>query len=230
MSYTGIYFYARETYIEFLPPNSSVGLGQGSSGVAFGIERPGGTQVLAGELGERGLRSFVGPISREWGGEKGPWFKMLRLEKAHASSQLSLFSLEYDPRFLAEWHPDLPPQRDGILRGQVLERYAAKLGQREPHAEALIEDVREVHLSLDERQRERLLDACRVFGYVVEAAANTWICDGPRVRLVVRESKDPGGVTAILFALRRAVERDPIVLGKAVLSFDDRTATLVFER
>ncbi|MEE8467484.1 MAG: DUF5829 family protein, partial [Planctomycetota bacterium] len=196
MSYTGIYFYARETYIEFLPPNSSVGLGQGSSGVAFGIERTGGTQVLAGELEERGLRSFVGPISREWGGEQVPWFKMLSLEKAHAASQLSLFSLEYDPRFLAEWHPDLPPQRGGILRGQVLGRYAAKLGQREPHAEALIEDVREVHLSLDERQRGRLLDACRVFGYVVEAAADTWICDGPCVRLVVRESKDPGGVTA----------------------------------
>lgn len=230
VSYTGNCFYARETYIEFLPPNSSMGLAEGSSGVAFGIETPGGTQALAEELDGRGIRSFVGPISRALDGEQVPWFKMLGLEKAHVFSQLSLFSLEYDPHFLAEWHPDLPPQRDGILRGQVLERYAAKLGQREPHADALIEDVKEVHLSLDERQRGRLLDACRVFGYIVEAAADTWICDGPRVRLVVRESKEPGGVTAVHFALRRAVERGPLVLGKAVLSFDDRTATLVFQR
>ena len=119
LSYTGNYFYARETYIEFLPPNSAAGLGQGSSGVAFGIEVPGGSESVAGVLDKGGLRSFVGPISRELEGEQIPWFTMVGLERAHASSQLNLFSLEYDPQFLAEWHPELPPEGEGTHKGRV---------------------------------------------------------------------------------------------------------------
>jgi len=230
MSYTGNYFYARETYIEFLPQSLSIGLAEGSSGVAFGIERPGGTEALAKELEQGGVRSFVDGMSRDLEGEQVPWFKMLGIERSHVSSQFTLFSLEYDPRFLAEWHTDLPPEREGTLREQVLERYAAKLGQRKLRAAALIEDVKAVHLSLDERQRARFVDACRAFRYVVEEDSGTWTCDGPRIQFVVRESEDPGGVTAMVFALRRPLQRAPIVLGKAVLSFDDRTATLSFER
>jgi hypothetical protein len=205
-------------------------LAVGSSGVAFGIETPGGTEALAKVLDERGVQSSVGPISRELEGVQVPWFKMLGIPQPFVSSQLSLFSLEYDPRFLAGWHSALPPQREGILREQVLERYAATLGQREQHADAVIEDVKAIHLALDGRQRERLFHACRAFGYVVQEDSGTWTFDGPRVELVVRESEQPGGVTAIEFALRRPLEHAPIVLGKAILSFDDRTATLVFDR
>ena len=160
--------------------------------MGFGVEVQGGTAALEQRLGEREVTTFVAPITREAEGEHVPWFRVLGVQAAHATSRLSLFSLEYDPRFLSSWHANLPPASAGISRRAVLQRYAAKIrgaadGEREP----LFSDVTEVQLALDEKERERLFDVLDVFGYTVEERADSWVCDGPQVRLVVRACERP---------------------------------------
>lgn len=225
-SYSGLYFYGDNTYFEFLPPSEQ--RPAGSTGVAFGVEVQGGTAALEQRLGEREVTTFVGPVTREADGEQVPWFQILGVQAAHASSRLSLFSLEYDPRFLASWYPDLPPESLGIARRGVLERYAAKLGQEELRGRALLADVVEIHLALDEEERARLLQVCRAFGWVVAEESGAWTCDGPRIDLVVSPSDSPGGVTGFAMSLRRPVEREPIELGRVRITFQDRFATLTF--
>ncbi|MCZ6596527.1 MAG: DUF5829 family protein [Planctomycetota bacterium] len=230
MSYEGVYWYGRRTYFEFLPPGTA-GMAAGKSGMAFGVEVEGGTASLAEALGERGIETFAGPRTRELDGEELPWFEVMGIQAAHADSRLDLFSLEYDPRFLARWHADLPPERTGISRRAVLARYAANLGPDGPDEtaeEALFEDVKEVFLALDEAERARLDAVCRTFGYEVNEGADAVVILGPEFRLVVRESSEPGGITGFRMSLRREVEERTLVLGRAKLHLKGRVATFAF--
>ena len=231
MSYTGLYFYGEETYFEFLKPDTSPQFGAGRSGLAFGFELEGGTDAAVAALRARGVNTFLAPITREAQGEQVPWFQIMGVESPHVESKLSLFSLEYDPQFLAEWYTDLPPQHGGsIARRHVLERYAAKLDQTELRGSSLLDDVTEVQLELDEAEREHLFTVCDAFGWERDEAADRWTTRGPGVRLVVRPSPGDGpsrGVTGFVMTLRRPVERDPIELGKILLSFEGATATVI---
>jgi len=159
-----------------------------------------------------------------------PWFQVMGVEGAHTKTKLSLFTLEYDSQFLSKWHGDLAPQRAGsIARRHILERYAAKLGRTELRANALLDDVTEVQLELDEAERERLFTVCDAFGWERDEAADRWTTRGPGVRLTVRPStgdRPSRGVTGFVMSLRRPVERDPIELGKVLLSFEGTTATV----
>ena len=225
MSYSGVYFYGEHTYFELLPPGDA--LAQGQTGIAFGIETEGGTAALARELEARGLTTFPGPVTRELDGQALPWFEILGLEPPHESSQLGLFTVEYDPRFLTRWHAELAPQGGGITRRAVLARYAASLregGGEEP----LFADVTQIELALDEGEREQLLEVCRAFGWVVEGAPGRWICDGPQVRLLVRTADGPRGITGFRLALRRPVQHAPLELGGVTLRFRGAEAHLSF--
>lgn len=228
LTYSGLYFYGRRTYFEFLEPGSTDRVAPGGSGLALGLEEEGGVKRLAERLGEAGVRTFAGSRTRAGHGEQQPWFEILGVEAAHAGSRLSLFAMEYDPRFLTSWHAELPPEGGGIARRRILERYAAVLGQGERRREALLEDVTEVFLELDEAERERLLAVCRAAGYELDQGVDAWVCHAPQFRLVVRASEGPGRVTGLRMALRAPVEREPIQLGKARLSFQGRTATFSF--
>ncbi|MCP3915523.1 MAG: hypothetical protein GY711_08215 [bacterium] len=230
MSYTGVYFYGDQTYFEFLPPQESGELVIGASAVAFGFEDSGATDAFAAKLKEGEVQTFVGPITREVDGEHVPWFQIMGVQKAHAESRFSMFSLEYHPEFLSRWHAASSRELSGIGRRNVLARYAAKLEQAERRASAPLVDVTRVDLALDDRERERFLQVCRAFGYSIEEKAGTWICDGPGYEIVVSTTETPGGITAFQMSLRAPIEREPLHLGRAKLSFEGKTATLAFER
>ena len=229
MSYSGVYFYGQRTYFEFLAPGVTPGLSEGGTGVAFGVERAGATAELVERLAGRGLRAFPGPATRETDGEQLPWFEMMGVEQAHARSRLNTFCLEYSPDFLKRWYPELPPRAGGIDRHSVLERYAAKLDQLELRRTGPLLDVTGVELALDEAERERLLEVCRTFEYAVSEEDGHWTCRGPGIELRVLDSESPGGVQAFTMSLRHPVEREPLRLGRATLSFADTTATLRFD-
>ncbi len=225
-SYSGLYLYGWRTYLEFLPPGAA-GLAVGSSGLALGIEVEGGTDELARKLDARSVKTHAVPITRQLEDAQVPWFRLLGVEMP--PSRLSVFSLEYDPRFLASWHGELAPARGGIARAAVLERYAAALERSRQREEAPFADVTAVQLALGEAELERLLEVCRACGHEIEAGAGQWTCHGPQFRLVLRSSGDSRGVTGIELSLRRPLEHEPLQLGKAVLSFHGRTAEFVFQ-
>ena len=192
--------------------------------MALGLEEVGATARLASALEEVGIPTFAGKITRETGGEQKPWFDILGLQRAHATSQLSVFSLEYDPRFLEGWHGDLPPTHGGIARRDVLARYAAKLEQ--PREGTLLRDVVALQLALDEGERAQLRKACEALGYAVEGDAASWSAQGPQFRIDVSGSDGPGGLRAIELSLERAVEREPVELGRLRVTFDGDRAFL----
>ncbi len=231
LTYSGLYFYGQRTYFEFLPPTAAAGLAEGNTGLALGVESEDGLDDLARRLEEHGVKTRLGPISRQLGDEQVPWFRILGVEMP--PSRLNVFALEYDRRFLAKWQPDLPPLESagkGSERAAVLERYAAALERSPLRASAPFADVTEVELALDEAQRERLLAACAAAGHEIEVGADAWTCHGPQFRLVLRSSADPGGVTGFVASLSRPIEHEPLELGRIRLSFQGAAATLVLRR
>ena len=228
-SYTGLYFYGESTYFEFLQPDSASGFDPGESGVAFGVEREGGTDWMAEALDGRGVRSFIGPITRGLAGEQLPWFRMLGVERPTAAARLQLFSLEYDPAFLERWNGDLPPVEGGIARAAVLERYAARLGVHERRRALLFEDVTEVHLALGEKERARLLETAGALGYRIAEEEGVWTCAGPGYHMVVRASEGPGGVTGFVATLRRGIREYRLQLGRMSVVVEGRRASFSME-
>jgi len=225
-SYTGVYFYGERTHFEFLEPDEASGFSAGQTGVGFGFEQVGGTKRVATVLKAREITTFAGPITRGLGGEQLPWFEIMGVEQPTTTSTLNLFSLEYDPRFLERWHPELEPAAGGISRRAVLARYAASLDRGVDTA--LFRDVTAIHLQLDEAELARTLGVCRAFGYVVEQRAGEWLCDGPQVDLILRPADAPGGITAFELSLRKPVEREPMSFGRARLTFDGARALFTF--
>lgn len=225
-SYTGVYFYGDSTYFEFLQPDAAAGFAQGNTGLAFGFEQRGGTQRIAAGLEEAGITTFQGSITRAHEGEQVPWFEIMGIERPTSTSTLNMFSLEYVPAFLDTWHAGLEPAGGGVSRAAVMRRYAASLGRR--REEALFRDVSVVHLALDAAELDRLVAVCRTFGYAVEEQDGVWRCDGPQVDLILSPSDTPGGITSFVVSLRKTVEREPLQLGKARLTFEGARATFTF--
>jgi hypothetical protein len=226
ISYSGLYLYGKNTYFEFLPPGAG-GLAEGSTGIALGLETAGASDVLARAFEARDVLAQLVPITRQLEAVQVPWFRMLGIEMP--PSPLNLFVMEYDPRFLASWHATLPPASGGIARSSVLERYAAALDRSEWRAKAPLADVVEVRLALDEAQRERVLAVCKAGGHEVEEKGDEWLVHAPQCRFVLRKSEKPGGVTGFTMRLCEPLAREPLRLGKAVLTFHGTTSELELE-
>jgi len=179
MTYSGLYLYGRDTYFEFLPPDGPIP--EGSSGLAFGVDVAGGMGPLEEAWKQDGLEGFAGPVTRRLGEADLPWFRMWGAPPAREGSKLSLFAMEYDPRFLESWHADLPPRAGGVTRRAVLARYAAHLAP-ERGEPPLLRDVVEVRLEVDEPERERLVQVVRAGRWVIEESGAERRCLGPPAR------------------------------------------------
>ena len=224
LTYTGLYLYGDTTYFEFLEPSEA--FPPGNTGIAFGFERAGGAEATATALRGRGLEAYVVPITRAYESEQVPWFHMLGIT-APADSNLSLFALEYDPRFLASWYPELPPAAASIERAAILDRYAHVLAEGGERQVANLVDVTAIHLELDAKDTAHLGRVCAALGYAPGRADGALVHDGPGVRISIQPAARSRGVVAFDLALRTPIEREPLVLGRARFTF--RGATARFE-
>lgn len=120
-SYTGLYLYGENTYLELLHPGSKLGA---PCGIAW-----------HGRLGEPTLL---------YRGE-APWFLMSKLPQLEG---LSDWGMEYVPEFFQRFHPELPPASPRTDRADALTRYAASCGKLRQRAEGLLEDVTALEVSL----------------------------------------------------------------------------------
>jgi Family of unknown function (DUF5829) len=215
MSYTGIYFYGDHTYFEFLPPGP--GFGEHSTGLAFGVEAPGAGAALAPRLHEAlGLDVQNMGVTRQAEGKDVPWFRMIGAERSGDPKPLTTWVMEYEPTFLDQWYPSLPPQSRGIARAAILDRYVAKVGPADTRASRKLEDVTAVRIALGPKDRAAFLAQCRVFGYAVEEKPDAASCVGSDIRFVLVAGKS--GIVGFDMKLRSAV--DPPVehqLGHSVL-------------
>ena len=162
MTYSGVYLYGTNTYFEFLEASDEPSRRPGSSGVAFGVDRPGALGELARDAAT-GISVVAEPISREFEGRQVPWFYIGGHEGFSSESGLLVWFMEYHPRVLAEWNPRPGRTRFGVSRREVLERYAAVL--EDVPSRPLLEDVAALTIAVDEPTHKKLVDLVTPLGY-----------------------------------------------------------------
>lgn len=142
-TYTGLYFYGRETYMEFLDATAEKSR-PGSSGIAFGVD-----EIGAMPPAEDGSRTL---ITREWKGAKWPWF--FAQWRTGPDASIVTWLMEYHPDFLAKWHPEAAPRRqDEVTRAAVLVRYKAVLPK--VAAQPLMSDIAGLTLAANSATRAK---------------------------------------------------------------------------
>ena len=112
----------------------------------------------------------------------------------------------------------------------MLARYAASLERSNLHANSPFADVQQIQIDVSDAQRERLSSVFAAAGFESESSAGVWTIHAPQFRLLLRRSEQPGGLSAIRLALRDSIEREPLQLGRASISFDGKFATIALRR
>ena len=202
-TYTGFYVYGVNTYFEFLESISDGSIAKGASGVAFGVDEPGGLKAIAAALPEE----FPGEaqlITRALNDRAVPWFFMAAPKSLPYGdpSGFSFWLMEYHPSFLAEWKPQPGSSNKGIARCDILGRYAVTLGGQP--AKPLFEDVTGLTVALEEGRIKRWSELCQAFGFRLGRDKEATVLEGPgfTLRLLPARS-DWRGVREILLRLRR---------------------------
>jgi hypothetical protein len=213
-TYTGIYFYGRQTYFEMLDATTAdPNLGHG--GMAFGNDgdaAPGGTSPVEG--------SKPMLVTREWNGAQIPWFFMTTQPQKRGEEQgFVTWFMQYHPDFLAKWHPEAGPSLGdgrGTSRATVLERYKAVLPPKS--SQPLLGDVTGLTLAAKPESRARFEAWCKAIGTTFP------------VHLV-----DPGagneGIRAAEFRLSRAPQKEETLRfgPHSTLTLHQRSAEWKFE-
>lgn len=210
-TYTGLYFYAANTYFEIFDVASRRGSRVGDSSIAFGSDASGAVAHHAAAL------DWVEPqvISREFAGEQVPWFHIGNPVVLEASCGTSIWMMEYVAGFLARWHPEFGVT-DAIDRASVLARYAAVLGQSS--GDRVVGDVTAIELAVGDERYAELVRFAAGFGWRVRARADVAELVGPGIALrVARAVGSARGIGAVDFALRDPDADERLVLGASTL-------------
>jgi len=231
-SWTGLYFYGESTYFEFLAADPARQRPVGQSGLAFGVEEPGASAAVRRALEALGVgrvRSIERP--REAAGKTVPWFRMTGFEPDDPI--LVSWVMEYSPKFLKEWHPELRPGLSGISRRAVLERYQAKAAMTAPVKDPLLKDVTGLRLALPPERAEAFGRELAALGFRREPRDGGVAWTGPSVRIDIAPpaANGPQGIVLLEMSLsRKPAEPKTVDFGKgARLDLrTDGTAALSF--
>lgn len=161
-TYTGLYFYGRDTYFELFDVAEAVGRQVGDYALAFGVDEVGTVATLERTLGPELLRPPA-LITRDCAGRQVPWFWLAALTDFPLRAAQSAWVMEYLPTFLAEWHPRRGRETRGASRRDVLARYRDVLPSHV--ADAVLGDVVGVTLAATARTRDQLTTFCTAVGY-----------------------------------------------------------------
>jgi Family of unknown function (DUF5829) len=229
-TYTGFYVYGINTYFEFLETISSGSIAKGASGVAFGVDEPGGLKAIAAAMPEE----FPGEatlITRALNDRPVSWFYMATPKSFPYGdpSGFSFWLMEYHPNFLAEWKPQPQGTNKGVARRDILERYAVTLGGKPDHL--LFQDVVGLTVALEDARIKRWSELCQAFGFRLGKDKDATVLEGPDLTLRLLPARsDRRGVREILMRLRRPpANPGEHKLGTSVLTLrGDATATWSF--
>jgi hypothetical protein len=229
-TYTGFYVYGVNTYFEFLESISDGSMAKGASGVAFGVDEPGGLKAIAAALADE----FPGEaqlITRALNDRAVPWFFMAGPKSLpyKGPSGFSFWLMEYHPDFLSEWKPQPGGSNKGVSRREILRRYAVTLGGQP--ARPLFEDVIGLTVALDESQILRWTDLCRAFGFRPIKEKDAAVLEGPDLTLrLVPAQGERRGVREIRMRLSRRPENPGVHrFGASTLTLrNDASATWEF--
>jgi hypothetical protein len=233
LEYTGLYLYGERTYLEFLKPDPSMGFAPGGSGIAFGVELPGGLARVAPALQAEGIGTFPGKITREFRGQQVPWFEVLGFEAATTTQRLQLFAMEYDPEFLQRWHPPALPEPTRIDHEAVLGRTVDVLGHGQ---DAAFRDLAFVHVRLEAGEFERYGQIASAIGLQEDLGGcrsgsepvKPW--SGTNFKTFATGGRSgPGGVEWVHLELRRPLESREVDFGQVELEIVGPVVRFTFD-
>lgn len=185
-SYSGAYIYGKNTYFEFFDKSESEdfmppGL---TSGMAFGVEKKDELKII-----QQKLKDYKNGIyalrSRELNGVQIPWFYMTAVFYGNTAPDIMTWVMEYHEDFLKKWHPDLAPSSPGIMRKDILARYAAKIAKPDQPKDKILNDVIEVNLRLNHKDLEVLKGELAVLDYAFSQDGSKEIFTGPDVKISI---------------------------------------------
>ncbi len=167
MSWTGRYYYGRQTYFEFMNPDKTSWSPR--DGLAFSIESEGGAEELARRLKQgtdREVRRYK--RNRRYQDQDIPWFWSVEIPRRDDARLIS-WVMEYDPGFLNQWAPDLPPRQTvsdqaEITRSGFLTRYRSAIGDDLDNR--LFRDVTSVTVALPPNEADLLEAELGFYGYL----------------------------------------------------------------
>ena len=191
MSWTGRYYYGRQTYFEFMNPDKTSWAPR--DGLAFSIGSEGGSVALARRLEqgtEREVRHYK--RNRRYQDQDIPWFWSVEIPRRDDARLIS-WVMEYDPGFLNQWAPDLPPRQSvsdqaEITRSGFLTRYRSAIGDNLP--ERLFRDITSVTVTLPPDEADLLEAELGIYGYV---SAESEVAAGSRMGNADPEKNDETG-------------------------------------
>jgi hypothetical protein len=229
-TYTGFYLYGAHTYFEFLDTVEDNSIRKGDSGLALGVDRPGGLQLIAEALPAEFPAEPL-TITRSYNDRPVPWFFMAWPKSVPYKdrSGFSFWLMEYHPRFLGEWKPRPNSANQGVARHEILQRYAETVAEKP--SQPLFQDVIGLELALDEAQAAKLTDICKAFGYSLRNEKNASVLQGPDFALrLIPAAETPRGIRKMHIRLSgKPPDQQEYRLGTSVLSLlRDGSATWTF--
>jgi len=224
-SYTGIYFYGRNTYFEFFDAAVEKTWPIGSCGIAFGVDKEGELEQIQINL-EKNQKAFSSEVTRGWKDIQVPWFDMLLTDSIPINPLFISWIMAYDPRFLEEWHPDKPPAEPGISRKKVLERYAAVLNTDQ--ADRLLQDVTGIKAAVPEKIISGMKKLGVSLGLDIVEKDDLVIIKGSDLKLqLIPETSSQHGIVQIEFSIKGKPKQVEHHFGhKSVLTFPSITKAI----
>ena len=226
-TYTGVYWYGRNTYFEVFEPPAQGPVG--ASGLALGVDGEGESAAVkerwSASLG--GAQTF--PVTRRTETAEPVWFHMTA--GGSAQGLLRVWLMEYDREFLARWHENLTPAR-GKRRAEVLDRYVAKIGKSADRETAVLGDVTRLVMALDESDLGLLAKHLTPVGWVVTERSpkerTTFRGPGGVLIEVVPQAGDQRGIIEAEFSVQGQPKPRSTLLGSVRLTIEPSRARLRF--
>lgn len=221
ISYTGQYFYGKNTYFEFFRgggANAYLG-----SGLAIGIEQEGGIQALASLWG-----SQVATITRGYEDQQIPWFYSTAPTNLTAQDAFTLWAMEYLPAFLPNWQPG-KSAATGISRQAQLDRYKAMVA---PIDNPIMQDVTGLTIAMQASALEKFRTYAQQWNYEIRESKKMLILQGPEgfeIKLFEAKKEAPG-ITEIIFKINQQPKQRKHRFGNSVLTFKKEQAIWSFEK
>jgi hypothetical protein len=229
MTYTGLYFYGINTYFEFFDASQEKSRKVGDSAIAFGVEQSGASQILQARAGGE-LPMQILPVTRQLGEAQIPWFFMLKPENRGLDAGTSTWAMEYDTKFLAQWHNEIADNNQGITRKEILQRYVSVLKNTPPNP--FLEEVLAMTLAADLSSIELLIKQGKVFGNNIHKENNATFLQGYDFTLrLIPENAGQYGIQEITLQVNRQPDTQTEFRfgAKSILKFHDNgTATWSF--
>ena len=198
-SWTGCYYYGNRTYFEFMDPEATTW--KPLDGIAFGVDEPESASDVRNRL-VQALHTDVRhyPRTRRYEDRDVPWFDMIEYDRLNKAQMVS-WVMAYDPEFLQQWEPHLPPASCGVRREDVLQRYRARVEDAST-GDGYFKDVTHVTIALPEDDAGRFRGELAAYDYDIRDEHERYTAEGPDITIQVEQGNPPHtGIRAFTMSL-----------------------------